>query len=356
MSSQPEGSQPRSDAVGWWATPGVGRPAVDIAESTRAVLEAFDCGADLRPLGSQLVGLREVIDQLEAVFVRGAAEFDRRDVPPERRAEAEQALQQPAKTLDPMLLKRVGQELLHQLEVERAEQAAVRRLERRGLDLAETLGGMVSVSGVLDPVSGATVLTAIDSLVSPTRGDDSDERTWSQRRADALTEICRRHLDSGEAPVSGGVRPHLSIVVDLATLQQRPGCGPAELAWVGPITAEQARLQACDAVVSRVVVDGTSQVLDVGRVTRTIPPALRRAVTVRDGGCVAPGCHTQPVHCEVHHVVFWEDGGSTSLDNCVMLCRRHHGFVHARGWSVVLTPGGVWTLAPPGGPAPPGSA
>lgn len=77
MSSQPEGSQPRSDAVGWWATPGVGRPAVDIAESTRAVLEAFDCGADLRPLGSQLVGLREVIDQLEAVFVRGAAEFDR---------------------------------------------------------------------------------------------------------------------------------------------------------------------------------------------------------------------------------------------------------------------------------------
>lgn len=198
-------------------------------------------------------------------------------------------MQEPAKTLDPMLLKRVGQELLHRLDVERAEQAAVRRLERRGLDLAETLDGMVAVSGLLDAVAGAAVLTAIDSLVSPTRGDDSDERTWSQRRADALTEICSRHLDSGEAPVSGGVRPHLSVVMDVATLQRQPGCGPANLAWVGPVTAEQARMLACDAVVSRVVVDGKSQVLDVGRATRTIPPALRRAVTVRTAGASLPG-------------------------------------------------------------------
>jgi len=402
-----------------WATPGVPLATVDLSARMRQVADGFCAGADLAPLGAQLVGLREAIDQLEAAWHAAVAAFDAaggpaddghgslgswlrhrcrlspaeagsrariarqtaagalpattpaltdgtiswrhadvidrtlRDIPAERRTEAEAALQEPAKTLDPMLLKRVGQDLLHRLAVDRADAAAVHRLDRRGLDLAETIDGMVAVSGLLDPVAGATVLTAIDSLVSPTRGDDGDERTWPQRRADALAEICRAHLDTGEAPVSGGVRPHLSVVIDLATLRNTPGCGTAHLSWAGPITAERARQLACDAVVSRILTDGPSQILDVGRTTRTIPPALRRAVTIRDGGCVAPGCHTQPAHCDIHHIVFWADGGPTSLDNTVMVCRRHHSHIHDRDWQVVATPGGTRTLAPPGTRPPP---
>lgn len=367
-----DGAAGEAGDAAWWATPGVGRTIVDIPAEVQYLTGAFLSGADVRTLGSQLVGLRTLIDQLEGLWLTSAGDFDDaggpadegcgslaawmrsrcrmapgeasarsrvaaavvgpmgttgssmregdlswrhadvivrtlRDVPVDRRQEAEQALQHPSRTLDPMLLKRVGQDLLHRLDADRAERAAVRRLERRGLDLAETFGGMVSVSGLLDPVSGATVLTAIDSLVAPSRKDDTDDRSWSQRRADALSEICRRFLDAGDAPVSGGVRPHLSVIVDVATLQQQPGCGTAELDWVGPITAEQLRLISCDAAVSRIVTDGPSRVLDVGRTTRTVPPPLRRAV----------------------------------------VGRRHHGFVHHRGWTVETGADGSKSLTAP---------
>jgi Domain of unknown function (DUF222)/HNH endonuclease len=414
-----------SDAVRgaeWWAVPGVANVSVDLPGEVQQLAERFAAGADVASLGSQLVGLRELIDQLEAVWLTAAADFDAgggpaedgagslaawmrhrcriapgeaaarvrvvdalagalgepmvatavamrdgevswrhadvvartlRDVPADRRAEAERALVPPAKSLDPLLLKRVGTELLHRLDADRADRAAVRRMERRGLDLAETYEGMVAVSGLLDPVSGATVLAAVEALVAPTRGDEGDERSGAQRRADALTEVCRTFLDSGRAPEAGGVRPHVSVVVDLSVLRREPGCGAGHLSWVGPVTAEQARMLACDATVSRVVTDGASQVLDVGRATRSIPTAIRRAVVVRDRTCVAPGCHAPPQRCDVHHVVFWEDGGGTSLDNLVMLCRRHHGFVHLRGWSVREGADGTRTLAPPQGRHPP---
>jgi hypothetical protein len=155
------------------------------------------------------------------------------------------------------------------------------------------------------------------------------------------------------------VRPHLSVTVDHATLASQrglkepgdahaPEVEPAQLAWVGPITATEAQLIGCDATVSRIVTDGASQVLDVGRATRTIPPALRRAVAARDRSCVGPGCHRPPEHCDVHHVVFWEHGGDTSLQNTVLLCRRHHRMVHLKQWRVVIEPDAARRLLPPG--------
>lgn len=275
------------------------------------------------------------------------------DVPAEHRVAAEQALQEPAKTLDPQYLRRVGAELLHRLDVDKAERAAVRRLERRGLDIAETFDGMVAVRGMLDPIAGATLMTAIDAKVQPTRGDLTDERSWSQRRADALTEITREWLDFGEPPQVGGQRPHVSVIVDVRTLAKEPGSGPGHVEWAGPLTAEEARMVACDAGVSRIVSDGPSQILDVGRATRTIPPAIRRAVVARDRHCVADGCYRSAAHCDVHHIVFWENGGETSLDNLALLCRRHHGFVHQRGWQVQQQADGSMRFLPRRSHAPP---
>ena len=100
--------------------------------------------------------------------------------------------------------------------------------------------------------------------------------------------------------------------------------------------------------------DGPSQVLDVGRATRTVPPAIRRAVITRDRTCVAPGCHAPPQHCDAHHIVFWEDGGPTSLPNLALLCRRHHRFVHQHGWHVTERDDGSKTLVPPNAHPPPG--
>ena len=302
-------------------------------------------------------------------------------VPPEARAEAERSLVDHARTLDPGQLRRVGDRLVHCFDRQRADDAAIRKLDRRGLSVAETMDGMVSVNGLLDPVTGSLLMTALYTKLRPRpasdhgdghgfrRGgsdgegrDDStggasegDEvRTWAQRRADALAEICQEWLQDTNGATVGGVRPHLSVIVDHSTLATRvvddPSAGiqPGQLAWVGPITASQVQMIGCDASVSRILTDGPSQVLDVGRATRTIPPALRRAVAARDRSCVGPGCHRPPEHCDVHHIVFWEHGGDTSLDNTVLVCRRHHGLVHLKQWQIRIDADGRRRLEPPG--------
>jgi hypothetical protein len=80
-------------------------------------------------------------------------------------------------------------------------------------------------------------------------------------------------------------------------------------------------------------------VLDVGRKTRTVPPAIRRALDYRDGGCRFPGCGNR--FCDAHHIKHWADGGETRLDNLVLLCRRHHRAVHEEGFGVEMVGVGV---------------
>jgi hypothetical protein len=92
-----------------------------------------------------------------------------------------------------------------------------------------------------------------------------------------------------------------------------------------------------------VITDGASQPLDVGRRTRTIPPAIRTALVVRDRGCAFPGCDRPPSWTDAHHREHWADGGPTSLDNLVLLCRTHHRAVHEGGWQLIHDPDGRWT-------------
>jgi hypothetical protein len=137
----------------------------------------------------------------------------------------------------------------------------------------------------LDKVGTEIVLTALAPLAVP-QGED-DDRTAEQRRADALVELARRALDGG-LPEIGGVRPHVTVVVDLPTLLGEQGAPAAQLDRLGAICGETARRLACDAGVCRVITNGPSQILDAGRSTRTVTPVQRRALAVRDGGCV--GC------------------------------------------------------------------
>jgi hypothetical protein len=101
-----------------------------------------------------------------------------------------------------------------------------------------------------------------------------------------------------------------------------------EAAWGAVLGPDAVRRIACDASVVRVVLDPAGQPLDVGRRTRVVPPAIRTALTVRDRGCAYPGCERGPQWTDAHHVRHWADGGSTSLDNLVLLCRQHHRAVH----------------------------
>jgi 5-methylcytosine-specific restriction protein A len=108
-----------------------------------------------------------------------------------------------------------------------------------------------------------------------------------------------------------------------------------------------ARRIACDAAVTTVTVDGKGTPLDVGRTTRTIPPALRRAVVVRDGGCRFPGCDRPPEWTDCHHILPWAEGGATRLDNLVLLCQLCHTRVHEQGWRLQWGPAGKLLAEPP---------
>lgn len=89
--------------------------------------------------------------------------------------------------------------------------------------------------------------------------------------------------------------------------------------------------------------------LDLGRATRQVPPALRKYVTLRDGGCRYPGCPRGAAYCEAHHAVFWRHGGTTAADNLVLLCRYHHHLVHDRHHELKLQPDATVKVTKPDG-------
>src|SRR5215213_6265662 len=106
-----------------------------------------------------------------------------------------------------------------------------------------------------------------------------------------------------------------------------------------PVSAGLARRLACDATVIPMVLGSASEPLDVGRATRLIPPAIRRALIARDRGCAFPGCRRPPRWCDAHHIQHWSDGGPTSLLNLVLLCDFHHDVIHHGQWTVTITDG-----------------
>jgi hypothetical protein len=250
--------------------------------------------------------------------------------------EAEPTLVEAAKRLPARQLRHTMAYWQRQVHWEQGLRDAERVRARRRLAVTTTTFGMVRVDGDLDPENGETVLTALRAFLDAERGrTGTDVATPAQRRADALGEICRRWLDGTERPSVGGERPHVTVIVDLDALRASGG-SRSELDHTGPIHPEIVRRLACDATVSRVLAKGSSEPLDAGRRTSVVPAPLRRAVVVRDRHCRFPGCDRPPPWCDAHHVTHWANGGSTSLGNLVLMCRRHHRLVHASG-SVQLT-------------------
>ena len=275
---------------------------------------------------------REAVDagelSLSAVRVLVAA----RDADPAAFGKAETELVQAARIHCMNDLRRVAAYWRQAVERERAAQGEDRARQWRRLHASVTFLGMVRVDGNLDPETGETLLTALRAVLDAESksGRKGDGRTPAQRRADALGEICRQWLDTAERPSVGGEQPHVTVTVDADALRGA-GDGVTELDHVGPVDPAVARRLACDSSVMRVVMSGRSEPLDVGRRTPVIPPAMRRAVIVRDRHCRFPGCDRPHPWCDSHHLVHWADGGPTALPNLVLLCRRHHRLVHRPG-------------------------
>jgi len=198
--------------------------------------------------------------------------------------------------------------------------------------------GTVRIRGRLAPEAGALLLQALaaarESLYQRRHEEapDADPPTMEQQQADALVLLAETALHHGIDPGAPGERYQVVVHVDAAVLADPEQAGQSVLEDGLRVPAGTSQRLACDA--SRVVMrhDEDGRLLEVGARTRTIPPALRRALHHRDRGCRFPGCGLP--FGQGHHVRHWAQGGPTTLSNLALLCRRHHRAVHEEGYQV----------------------
>jgi 5-methylcytosine-specific restriction protein A len=189
----------------------------------------------------------------------------------------------------------------------------------------------------------ATIVTGLDARTRPS--PENRGTTAGERNAEALVEICRFALGYEDIGEVNGERPHLVVTIRLEDLENR--ARGALLHTGGTLTPAQLRRIACDADIIPVVLGERGEPLDIGRADRRIPLRTRRAVAARDGGCAHPGCDRPPSWCEVHHVIEWQHGGRTDVDNLVMLCCAHHDQIHSTEWTIDMSSGKPKFIPPP---------
>src|SRR5437899_2308343 len=214
-------------------------------------------------------------------------------------------------------------------------------VEARYLTITNSDDGMVAVSGTLDKVGGAALRTALEPLAR--RMGKDDHRLFPRRLADALVNLSMHSLDNGKS----SSRPNLQITASLETLLGLAGAPAAEMEFSLPISAKAVERLACDCSVTRILLDSDSMVIDVGRAKRVISGPQRKALTVRDRGCIWPGCDRPASWTSGHHLVHWIRNGPTDLPNLVLLCYRHHWMVHEGDWQIVRTDVGSILTIPP---------
>jgi hypothetical protein len=232
-------------------------------------------------------------------------------------------------------------------------QETKRRHASRGLYVYDDEDGTVVVRGRLTPEAGAVVKQALaaatEKLYQDSRHDPyvEDTPTAAQQRADALVLVAEAALHQGIDPGAPGERYQVVVHVDAPVLADADHPGQSVLEDGVRVSAETSQRLACDAslVVMQHARDG--RVVEVAARTRTIPPAIRRALLHRDHGCRFPGCGLP--FGQGHHIHHWAQGGPTTLGNLVLLCRRHHRAVHEEGFAVERLPDGELRFRHPGG-------
>ncbi len=284
-----------------------------------------------------------------------------------QRRDAELKLVELAGRMDADRLAKAAGQVLAEVVPEDADELLERKLQaeaesarhNRSLRFFREGGGAVRFAGLLPRVDAEAWLTLLDAHAESQRRTALEERdplspslTPEQRRADALIAMVQQHSLTRQAPSSGGDRPRVQVLLDYDRLR-RDAAGAGLIADDEQLPAGELRRLCCDAELLPAVLNGTSEVLDVGRANRLVTPAIRAALTVRDRGCAFPGCQTRPVVCEAHHIRPWWAGGTTSTSNLVLLCHHHHALVEpakyaARDqWEVRIARDGLPEVIPP---------
>ena len=254
------------------------------------------------------------------------------------------------------------------LDQDGAEPREDRAMRKRGITVGPCRDGLHPVRGHVLPEVAGQLQRAFDSVLNPKvdgavapigplfreSGDGAqtvdpddpdapftataDDRTRPQKQHDALATILNTVASSGALPTLGGSAPTLVVSVraeDLAT-----GRGFAHIEGSDePISLAAARHVACSGAVQRVVFDDTGRIVALGNLERAFTHHQRRAISLRDGGCVIPGCHVGASWCEIHHVEEHSRGGPTHTDNGVLLCWFHHRTLDTSGWMVRMNHG-----------------
>jgi hypothetical protein len=246
-------------------------------------------------------------------------------------------------------------------QVDRRAEArqAARQHEGRGLRVYEDDDGMVVVQGRLTPEAGALLRRALEAgrevlyqkAKRAPRVDPADPvaqpPTMAQQQADALVLVAESALHHALDPGAPGERYQVVVHVDAAMLADPTQTGESALEDGTGVSAETSKRLTCDT--SRTIMghDKSGHVVEIGARTRTIPPALRRALQHRDRGCRFPGCGVRVA--EGHHLHHWAQGGPTTLSNLALLCRRHHRAVHEEGYRVARRVDGTLQFQRPDG-------
>jgi hypothetical protein len=174
----------------------------------------------------------------------------------------------------------------------------------------------------------------------------------ASRRADALVRLADAYL-SGQSASNNGDRYTVNIHTEMEALKADGMSAESQLENGPNVSAETSRRLCCDAGVVHWLEkthqeSGETEFLSVGRKSRTVPPSIRRALQRRDKGCRFPGCGCSRF-VDAHHIHHWADGGETSLQNLVLLCRHHHRLVHEGGFRLKVLPGGGFEFIDPSG-------
>jgi hypothetical protein len=219
----------------------------------------------------------------------------------------------------------------------RAQDAAVadEQYRERELNHYYDHDGCLVIKARIPAEQGALIVKALEMAMENDfiAGDDSDDdssdprpeksQPVAARRADALANIAETYMNNDES--SGSTADRYQVVVHVTAETSQLEGGPH-------VTAETSRRICCDSTIIKLTEDDDGEPLSIGRRSRSIPAAIRRALRIRDGGCRFPGCtHTRFV--DGHHIVHWADGGETSLENLILLCRHHHHLVHEGGFT-----------------------
>jgi hypothetical protein len=225
-----------------------------------------------------------------------------------------------------------------------AEQTGL--VENRRLWITKCDDGTVLLSGRFDPEGGAALITAYEPLAR--KSGAHDYRSREKRMGDAAVDVAVHALDSGLIPQQGSQRTHLNVTTSLETLLGLAGAPAAELEHsMLPISSKTVERLACDASVTRILLNSDSVVIDVGRAKRTISGPARKAINARDRGCTWPGCERPASWTSGHHLKHWIHGGDNQPPNLTLLCYRHHWMVHEGNWQIVRSDDGRMLTIPP---------